>query len=110
MAEPYYADFRDYLDRLEQRGKVHRWSRPINKDTEMMPLMRLQYRGIADEERKVFLFENVRDSRGRKHDIRVATGMYGCSRAVAALGLGCDEPLAIYEKGARRWPSRWSRA
>jgi UbiD family decarboxylase len=101
MAETYYSDFRDYLEFLEKRGKLHRWTRPVNKDTEMMPLMRLQYRGIADDERKVFLFENVRDSRGRKHRIRVATGMYGSSRAVAALGLGCDEPLAIYEKW--RW-------
>ena len=63
MAETYYADFRDYIDCLEKRGKLHRWRRPVNKDTEMMPLMRLQYRGIADEERKVFLFENVYDSR-----------------------------------------------
>src|ERR687896_2329073 len=98
MAETYYADFRDYLEFLDKRGKLHRWNRPINKDTEMMPLMRLQYRGIADEARKVFLFENVRDSRGMKHAIRVATGMYGSSRSVAALGLGCEEPLAIYEK------------
>jgi len=101
MAETYYADFRDYLEFLEKRGKLYRWSRPINKDTEMMPLMRLQYRGIADEERKVFLFENVGDSRGMKHGIRVATGMYGCSRAVVGLGLGCDEPLGIYEKWRR---------
>ena len=90
MPETYFADFRDYLDFLDKRGKLHRWSRPVNKDTEMMPLMRLQYRGIADEQRKVFLFENVRDSRGRKHGIQVATGMYGSSRPVVALGLGAE--------------------
>jgi 4-hydroxy-3-polyprenylbenzoate decarboxylase len=63
-----------------------------------MPLMRLQYRGLADEKRKAFLFENVCDSRGRKHSIKVATGMYGSSRAIASYGLGCEEPLEIYEK------------
>jgi 4-hydroxy-3-polyprenylbenzoate decarboxylase len=101
MARTYYADFRDYVACLERRGKLYRWSRPINKDTELMPLMRLQYRGIPDEERKGFLFENVHDSRGRRHAIQVATGIYGASRIVAALGLGCDEPTAIYEKWRR---------
>ena len=79
MAQPYFSDFRSYLEELERRGKLHRWSRPINKDTEMMPLMRLQYRGIADEERKVFLFENVATAVAPTQD-RVATGMYGSSR------------------------------
>jgi UbiD family decarboxylase len=98
MAKPYFSDFRAYLDALDARHKLHRWQRAINKDTELMPLMRLQYRGIADEQRQAFLFENVTDSRGRKHEIRVATGMYGSSREIAAIGLGCDEPLEIYEK------------
>ncbi|MGH7886827.1 MAG: UbiD family decarboxylase, partial [Candidatus Binatia bacterium] len=98
MAKTYYSDFRDYLSELERRGKLYRWQRQINKDTEMMPLMRLQYRGIADEERRAFLFENVTDSRGKKHGIKVATGVYGSSREIAAMGLGCREPFEIYEK------------
>src|SRR5258706_11505962 len=98
MAKAYFSGFRAYLDALEASHKLHRWQLPINKDTELMPLMRLQYRGIADEQRQAFLFENVTDSRGRKHEIRVATGMYGSSREIAAIGLGCDEPLEIYEK------------
>ena len=48
MLKDYFADFRDYIGELEKRGKLHRWSRPVNKDTELMPLMRLQYRGIDD--------------------------------------------------------------
>ena len=90
MAQPYFSDFRSYLEELERRGKLHRWTRPVNKDTELMPLMRLQYRGIPDDQRQAFLFDNVVDSRGRQHKIRVATGMYGSSREIAALGLGCD--------------------
>src|ERR1043166_2810044 len=91
MKENYFSDFRDYLNELENRGKLYRWKRAVNKDTELMPLMRLQYRGVSDEKRKAFLFENVFDSRGKKHDIKVATGMYGSARAIACLGLGCDE-------------------
>ena len=98
MSERYFADFRAYIDELQSRGKLRRWIRPINKDTELMPLMRLQYRGISDEERKAFLFENVLDSRGRQHAIKVATGMYGSSREIATLGLGCNQPSEIYEK------------
>ena len=98
MSDRYFADFRAYINELQIRGKLQRWKRPINKDTEMMPLMRLQYRGIPDEERQAFLFENVLDSRGRQHEIKVATGMYGSSREIATLGLGCNQPLEIYDK------------
>src|SRR3982751_3467483 len=98
MKENYFTDFRSYLKELEARGKLFRWNRAVNKDTELMPLMRLQYRGLADEKRKAFLFENVFDSRGKKHPIKVATGMYGSSRAIASFALGCEEPLQIYEK------------
>ena len=46
MSLEYFHDFRAYLDELDRLGKLQRWRRPVNKDTEMMPLMRLQYRGI----------------------------------------------------------------
>jgi len=101
MAGRYFADLRDYLESLDSLGRLYRWERPINKDTELMPLMRLQYRGIPDEKRRAFLFENVSDSRGKKHDIRVATGLYGASREIVGLGLGCDDPRQIYEKWHR---------
>ena len=98
MASSYYEDFRAYLEALQRRGKLHRWSRRVNKDTELMPLMRLQYRGVPDDHRQAFLYENVIDSRGRRYGLRVATGMYGASRDIAAIGLGCADGAAIYEK------------
>lgn len=60
--------------------------------------MRLQYRGIADDRRRAYLFENVVDSRGKRHPIKVITGMYGSSRAIASFGLGCNDPSEICEK------------
>jgi len=63
-----------------------------------MPLMRLQYRGLSDEARQAFLYENVTDATGRRYDMKVVTGMYGSSRKVLALGMGCKEPEEIYEK------------
>ena len=42
----YYRDVREYLKTLEENGKLVRVMRAINKDTEMHPLVRLQYRGL----------------------------------------------------------------
>ena len=57
--------------------------RPINKDTEMHPLVRWQFRGgIPEAERKAFLFENVVDSTGRKYDIPVAVGILASNRQI----------------------------
>lgn len=96
----YYKDIRDHIDALEHRGKLIRIKRQINKDTEMHPLMRLQFRGLPEKDRKAFLFENVIDSRGRKFDIPVACCMLGASKEIYGIGLMCD-PEEIPEKWTR---------
>ncbi len=101
MSPNYFTDFRSYIDELESRGKLYRWQHSVNKDTELMPLMRLQYRGIADDKRRAFLFENVRDGNATRYNIRVATGVYGSSRDIIGLGMGCQQPQDIYEKWRR---------
>jgi 4-hydroxy-3-polyprenylbenzoate decarboxylase len=63
-----------------------------------MPLMRLQYRGLADEARQAFLYENVTNAKGGRYGMRVLTGVYGASRQILALGMGCEDPQEIYEK------------
>jgi 4-hydroxy-3-polyprenylbenzoate decarboxylase len=98
MTTDYYADLREFIQELERRGRLYRWQRPINKDTELMPLMRLQYRGLPDERRQAFLYENVIDAKGRRYDMKVITGMYGSSRKILSLGMGCQEPEEIFEK------------
>ena len=55
----YYRDFREHLQALEERGKLVRINREINKDTELMPLVRWQFRGLEERDRKAFIFENV---------------------------------------------------
>ena len=45
------ADFQDHLAELEARGLLVRIDRPINKDTELHPLVRWQFvGGIAEED------------------------------------------------------------
>ena len=94
----YYHDLREFIGELERRGKLLRWKRPVCKDTELMPLFRLQFRGLAEEERKAFLFERVRDVQGRSLTMQVLAGSYGASREIFALGMGCESPEEVYEK------------
>jgi len=88
MAVSYpYSDFRAYIEDLERNGLLRRISKKINKDTELMPLVRLQFRGLPEEERSAFLFENVTDSNGRSFDGSVAVGTFASSKAVYARAL-----------------------
>jgi 4-hydroxy-3-polyprenylbenzoate decarboxylase len=96
----YYKSLRDLLDALDRAGKLIRVSRPINKETELMPLVRLQFRGLPEEARKGFLFEHVTGVDGKTFDTSVAVGVYAASREIYALGLMC-EPEQIGEKWTR---------
>src|SRR3990167_7475447 len=96
----YYKNVRDYLQVLEEAGKLLRIKQPINKDTEMHPLVRLQYRGLPEEQRKAFLFEKVYDSQGRNFDISVAVACYAGSLDIYALGMQCKKE-EIFNKWTR---------
>jgi 3-polyprenyl-4-hydroxybenzoate decarboxylase len=77
-----------------------RVTREINKDTELHPLVRWQYRGgIPEKDRKAFLFENVVDSKGKKYDIPVVVGALAATPEIYCLGLGCkpDEIGSVWE-------------
>ena len=64
-----YHDLRDHIEALDRAGLLYRIDKPVNKDTEMHPLVRWQYRGgLQDEQRKAFLFTNVTDSTGRRYE------------------------------------------
>jgi UbiD family decarboxylase len=82
-------DFQTHLAMLEANGLLVRVDRPINKDTELHPLVRCQFLGgIPEEERRAFLFTNVVDSRGRHYDIPVVVGALAASAKIYALGMG----------------------
>jgi 4-hydroxy-3-polyprenylbenzoate decarboxylase len=85
----YYKDSREHITALEQNGKLVRVKREINKDTELMPLVRWQFRGLPEEERKAFLFENVVDGKGKKYNIPVLVASHAASRDVYAIGMQC---------------------
>jgi UbiD family decarboxylase len=82
-------DLRAHIKTLDERGLLVRIKHPINKDTELHPLVRLQFRGLPEEARKAFLFENVHDSRGEKFPTPVLVGGLAASEEIYALGLQC---------------------
>jgi 4-hydroxy-3-polyprenylbenzoate decarboxylase len=93
----YYKELREHIRALEANGKLIRIKREINKDTELMPLVRWQFRGLPESERKAFLFENVVDAQGKKYDIPVLVGSHAASRDIYAIGMMC-RPEDIMER------------
>ena len=96
----YYSDIREHIAALESKGKLVRIKRKIIKETELMPLVRWQFRGLPEERRKAFLFENVVDITGKKYDIPVLVASHAASRQVYAIGMMC-KPNEIDEKLVR---------
>jgi UbiD family decarboxylase len=85
-----YPDLHEHLEALERAGLLITIDRSINKDTEMHPLVRWQFRGgIEEPDRKAFLFTNVTDGKRRKYDIPVVVGALAASREIYRIGMGC---------------------
>src|SRR6478672_6340791 len=94
-----YPDLHDHVRALDKAGLLVTVDRPINKDTEMHPLVRWQFRGgIEEKDRKAFLFTNVTDSKGRKYDIPVLVGGLAANREIYRIGMGCP-----FDAIAERW-------
>jgi UbiD family decarboxylase len=82
-------DFQEHLADLEAAGLVQRIDAPINKDTELHPLVRWQFvGGVPEEKRRAFVFTNVTDAKGRKYDIPVVVGALASSPQIYAIGMG----------------------
>jgi UbiD family decarboxylase len=82
-------DFQTHLALLEERGLLTRIDRPINKDSELHPLVRWQFQGgLAEDQRRAFLFTNVIDGSGRRYEIPVAVGALAASPEIYAVGMG----------------------
>ena len=96
-----YTNLREHLQILEQKGLLVRVTREINKDTELHPLVRWQFRSnIPESERKGFLFENVVDAKGKHYEFPVALGVLASSPEIYAAGLRChvDEIVSKWEE------------
>ncbi len=99
------ADLQEHLARLVERGLVTHVSRPINKDTELHPLVRWQFQGgLREEDRRAFLFTNVTGAKGETYDIPVLVGGLAASPEIYAAGLGVpvEEIGAVWVRGVAK--------
>jgi len=86
-----YADLREHIERLEKAGLLYRVDAPVNKDTEMHPLVRWQFRGgIPEQQRKAFLFSNIVDSKGRRYELPVVIGAIAANPEIYRIGMNVD--------------------
>ena len=90
-----YRDLRHYLQVLEQKQKLFRIKKEVDKDWELSAVAKLVFRKIPDERRPALLFENVKG-----FSIPVATGVLGASREVYAIAL---ESELDFENIFQRW-------
>src|SRR5471032_2869750 len=83
-----YRDLQEHLQVLQKRGLVRTIDRPIDKDSELHPLVRWQFVGGLDEDnRKAFLFTNITDGRRRKYDIPVVVGAIAANPEIYSIGM-----------------------
>jgi 4-hydroxy-3-polyprenylbenzoate decarboxylase len=101
VADKGYNDLHEHLALLAERGLLHRIARTVDKDSELHPLVRWQFRGgIPEAERKAFLFESVTDASGRAYDMPVTVAALAGNREIYRLGMGAPSVEAINEM----WP------
>lgn len=97
-----YPDLHAHLETLKARGLLVQIDRRIDKDSELHPLVRWQFvGGLAEADRKAFLFTNITDGRGRHYEIPVVVGAIAANPEIYSIGMGA--PIA--EIGAK-----WQRA
>jgi UbiD family decarboxylase len=83
-------DFQEHLKRLEAAGLLIRVDRPVNKESELHPLVRWQFQGgLKEDQRRAFLFTNVTGAGDHRYDIPVAIGALASSAEIYAIGMGC---------------------
>jgi 4-hydroxy-3-polyprenylbenzoate decarboxylase len=84
-----YADLHDHVLALADAGLLVIVDEPVNKDTEMHPLVRWQYRGgIEERDRKAFLFTQPVDSKGKRYDHPVLIAGLAGNRDIYRTGFG----------------------
>ena len=84
-----YPDLHDHVLALHRAGLLIVVDEPINKDTEIHPLVRWQYRGgIAEGDRRAFLFTQATDGKGARYDIAVLVAGLAANPDVYRIGFG----------------------
>jgi UbiD family decarboxylase len=95
-------DLREHIERLEAKGLLTRIDEPVNKDTQLHPLVRWQFvGGLPESARRAFMFTNVYGSDGRKYESPVVVGVFAVSPEIYAVGMGApvDKIGDVWNRG-----------
>jgi UbiD family decarboxylase len=94
-----YPDLHAHIEELKKRGRLLVIDKPIDKDSELHPLVRWQFvGGMAEADRKAFLFTNIVNAQGRKYKIPVIVGGLAANREIYSVGMGTS-----VEKIQEKW-------
>ena len=89
-ADHSYNDLPAHIEALDRAGLLVKVDRRIDKDSELHPLVRWAFvGGLAERDRKAFLFTNVYDGLGRRYEMPVVVGALAANRAIYSMGMGC---------------------
>lgn len=88
-----YKDFREYLDVLERRGKLHRIKAEVDKDWEISAVGRRMFQKFAARNRVALFFENVKG-----FSSPVTLGVLGASKEIYMLALEAESNNDIIQK------------
>jgi UbiD family decarboxylase len=80
-----YADLREFLKKLESCGKLHRITKPVDKDWEIAAVAKVAFETIPEPRRPALFFERVTG-----FDMPLVIGSLGGSRAIYCLALECE--------------------
>jgi len=84
-----YSDLHEHVAALAEAGLLYVIDEPINKDTEIHPLVRWQYRGgVPETQRKAFLFTKPTDGAGRSFKGAVLVAGLAGNAAIYRIGFG----------------------
>jgi 4-hydroxy-3-polyprenylbenzoate decarboxylase len=84
-----YPDLHQHVLELARQKLLYVIDEPINKDTEIHPLVRWQYRGgVLEPDRKAFLFTQPTDGKGRRYGMAVLVAGLAANPAVYRVGFG----------------------
>jgi UbiD family decarboxylase len=88
-----YRDLRAYLATLEEKGKLRRIKKEVDKDWEIAAVCRQLFFKIPPERRPALMFENVKGFK-----IPLVAGVLGASREIYAIGLETESANGIHDK------------
>jgi UbiD family decarboxylase len=80
-----YTDLREFLNKLESTGRLHRITKPVDKDWEIAAVAKVAFETIPEPRRPALLFERVTG-----FNMPVVLGALGASRAIYCMALECE--------------------